>query len=613
VRRIGVTKNGALGPDGDRAPNASIASIASLPAVVAADRALRERINPDRMMADVAYLSTLVRHAGTADEAAAFRYIADECRKAGIEDVREESFDAFLSFPVSGTLTVDGLGPIRAKTRAFAVSTDGQEVRGEIVFVPTKGGTALFAGDGSRDYDEIDVRGKIVISDRGRPDTILAAGRAGALAHIHYWASDEDAIHEQITTTIWGTPTPDNIGRLPTIPSLGVTRGDGLRIVEAIRGGVSATFSTVVETGWRRVPLVTAEIPGSVSDDFAFVNGHVDSWHNGTTDNATGNAACLELARIARAAREHLRRGVRICWWPGHSQGRYAGSAWYADQYWEELHDHAVVNINIDSPGARGATRYIDVTMGAETEALGKAVIHDLTGQEVEAERPTRAGDQSFWGPGVPSLYMLLSSLPREQWAAVGGCGMNWWWHTEADTVETADRDVLDLDTQIYAATLARLCAGPVLPYQLAGAAQEIATLLADYECQAAGHLDLTALRERAAEAITATSALDQRAVAAIADDLDPATPEASAIVAAQKGVSRALVPLRYTGGDRFDHDPAMPAPALQLLRDAPTLATLDPTSDEARFLQAALRRRGNAVAQALREAIRAARTIGAI
>ena len=30
---------------------------------------------------------------------------------------------------------------------------------------------------------------------------------------------------------------------------------------------------------------------------------------------------------------------------------------------------------------------------------------------------------------------------------------MNWWWHTEADTVETADRDVLALDGQLAAGT----------------------------------------------------------------------------------------------------------------------------------------------------------------
>ncbi len=585
-----------------------LTAIAGLPAVAAAEQALLAAIDPDRMMRDVEYLSTLQRHAGTADEAAAFKHIAEQLRAAGIEEVREETLDLFLSFPVSGTLEVAGLGSVRAKTRAFAVSTGGEKISGELVFVPTKGGTALFSGDGSRDYDDIDVRGKIVISDRGRPDTILAAGRAGALCHIHFWASDEDAIHEQITTTIWGTPTPDSIGRLPTIPSLGVTRNDGLRIVELVRqGGVQATFSTVVETGWQQVPLVTADIPGSDSDDFAFLNGHVDSWYHGTTDNATGNAACLELARVAWANRQHLKRGVRVAWWPGHSQGRYAGSAWYADHCWEELHDRAIININIDSPGAKGAIRYDQVTMSAETEELGTAVIKDLTGQHAEAERPTRAGDQSFWGHGIPSLYMLLSHLPKEQWAAVGGCGMNWWWHTEADTVETADREILALDTKIYAATVARLCAGPVLPFRQAEAAREIAALLANYEAQGQGRFDLSAPRARAEEAIRAAEALDARVGAAIGKDLDPASEEARAIVAAQKAVSRALVPLRYTAGNNFDHDAAMPAPAVQQLREIPLLATLDPGSDEARFLHNALVRRRNAVMQALRAASAAA------
>lgn len=567
-----------------------------------------EAIDADRMMRDVEYLSTLKRHAGTEDEAAAFRYIADQCRAAGIEDVREYAFDAYLSFPIRGTLTIDGLGPMKAKTRAFAVSTDGREISGEVVFVPTKGGTALFSGDGSHDYDDVDVRGKIVISDRGRPDTILAAGRAGALCHIHYWASDEDAIHEQITTTIWGTPTPESIGRLPTIPSLGVTRNDGLRIVEEAKGGgVRGTFSTVVQTEWRRVPIAVAHIPGAHSDDFAFANGHVDSWYYGTTDNATGNAACLELARAAWQARGELARGVRVAWWTGHSQGRYAGSAWYADTFWEDLHEHAVINLNIDSPGAKGATRYDLVTMGAETERFGTAVIRELTGQHAEAERPTRAGDQSFWGPGVPSLYMLLSHLPKEQWAAVGGCGMNWWWHTEADTVGTADRDVLALDTRIHAATLARFCGGPVLPFTLADAAREIDDLLAAYQEQAAGRFDLAPARARAAEVIRAAEELDARARALAEANAAPDDPEARRVVAAQKAVTRALVPLRYTAGNRFDHDPAMPAPALQLLRDLPLLATLPPESSEARFLATALVRKRNAVCAALREATLAA------
>lgn len=583
----------------------------AVPSVSELEKALVGAIDPERMMRDVAFLSTLRRHSGSPDEAQAFAYLAEQCREAGITDVREHTFEAYLSFPISGTLEIEGLGAVRTKTRSFGATTNGQPVTGELVFVPTKGGTALFSGDGSHDYDDIDVRGKIVLSDRGRPDTILAAGRAGALAHIHYWASDEDAIHEQISTTIWGTPTPDSIDRLPTIPVLGVTRADGLRLVEAAsRGPLAATFSTVVETGWRAVPLVTAEIPGTASSDFVFVNGHVDSWHFGTTDNATGNAACLELARAAWGARAGLARGVRIAWWPGHSQGRYAGSTWYADRFWEDLHEHAVVNINIDSPGAKGATRYDAVTMAAETEEFAADLIERLTGQRPEPERPSRAGDQSFWGIGLPTLYMLLSNLPREQWASVGGCGMNWWWHTEHDTVETADSDILALDTRIYASTIAAICGQPVLPYRLVAAAREIADLVARYDGEAAGTLDLARVRSLAAEAIDATTKLDAEARLLSGS---PSADDAAArnIVARQKAVSRALVPLRYTSGARFDHDPAMPAPPLQLLAGLPQLTLLDPASDEARFLHTDLTRRANAVAWGLKSAIAAARGTG--
>ena len=170
------------------------------------------------------------------------------------------------------------------------------------------------------------------------------------------------------------------------------------------------------------------------------------------------------------------------------------------------------------------------------------------------------------------------------------------------------DRDVLALDTRLCAATLARICSAPALPYSLAAAAREIDDLLADYERQAEGRFDLSPARQRAAEAIAATEALDARAQALIAEGANANSPEARAAVEAQKAVTRALVPLRYTAGNRFDHDPAMPAPALQLLRDIPLLATLPPESSEARFLHTALVRKRNAVCHALREATKAAR-----
>ena len=44
-----------------------------------------------------------------------------------------------------------------------------------------------------------------------------------------------------------------------------------------------------------------------------------------------------------------------MAFWSGHSHGRYASSAWYADTFWHDLHERCVCHVNIDSVGAKGA------------------------------------------------------------------------------------------------------------------------------------------------------------------------------------------------------------------------------------------------------------------
>jgi hypothetical protein len=63
------------------------------------------------------------------------------------------------------------------------------------------------------------------------------------------------------------------------------------------------------------------------------LHGHYDSWDVGVGDNATGDAAMLEIACALWTHRDKLRSAAsRIAWWPGHSTGRFAGSTWYADE-----------------------------------------------------------------------------------------------------------------------------------------------------------------------------------------------------------------------------------------------------------------------------------------
>src|SRR3989454_4963967 len=131
-------------------------------------------------------------------------------------------------------------------------------------------------------------------------------------------------------------------------------------------------------------------------------------------DNGTANATMLEIARLLSARRDGLRRGIRFAFWSGHSHGRYAGSAWYADHAWRELHARCVLHLNVDSTGARGATDYSTLHATEDAQSLAETVVADVTGQRGRARRFSRAGDQSFWGAGVPSAFMSLSGLPKQ-------------------------------------------------------------------------------------------------------------------------------------------------------------------------------------------------------
>ena len=89
------------------------------------------------------------------------------------------------------------------------------------------------------------------------------------------------------------------------------------------------------------------------SDSFVLVSGHYDSWYEGITDNAVSDAILLEYARVLYAHRSELKRGVRIAWWSGHSDGRFSGSTWYCDSHYADLRKNCVAHVNLDLTGCK--------------------------------------------------------------------------------------------------------------------------------------------------------------------------------------------------------------------------------------------------------------------
>jgi N-acetylated-alpha-linked acidic dipeptidase len=299
-----------------------------------------------------------------------------------------------------------------------------------------------------------------------------------------------------------------------------------------------------------------AEIPGAtVPDEFALLHGHVDSWHVGVGDNATGDATMLELARVFWQHRDMLARSLRIAWWSGHSHGRYAGSTWYADEFAIELANGCVAQVNCDSPGCRWADTFNELTCMSEAEPFVNAVIRDTTGIMPQTERPPRAGDYSFNQIGISSFYMLSSTMSHEARDAhgyypVGGCGANIAWHSEDDTLEIADRDNLLRDMRMYAASMFRVLNAPALPFDWRVTTADFRATLTKY----AGATGSDFSFEPAFEALGGLErALDR--LYSSPPIGDPAADDARRFNDGQRSLARLLVPVNFTRAASFHHD----------------------------------------------------------
>ena len=320
-------------------------------------------------------------------------------------------------------------------------------------------------------------------------------------------------------------------------------------------------------------------------------------------DNGTANATMLEVMRVLAQRRGELRRGVRVLFWSGHSHGRYAGSTWYVDHHWQELHDNCVAHVNIDSTGARGATAYDVIHAMSDVGGLAANVVTEITGQPPTIERMGRNSDQSFWGLGIPAMYGMLSRVPPEMTtpdqgalAALGIGGMPWWWHTVDDTVDKIDPAVLTLDTQVFLDTVYRLCTTPVLPFDYAAMAREMAAVAADLDAAAGGRFDLAPLLAELDRLRLAAGRLNQVAGQAGASD-------AAALNKVLVQLGRLLIPLNYTESGSYDQDLAVGIPPLPSLQGVRQLAALVPASDDYRYLTTRLLRSRNQAVHRLRQA----------
>ena len=566
------------------------------------EKQILDQITLDHAWSLIERFSTMVREHPD-DVNAAAQVIVERLEALGVP-VTVYDADLYLSLPKPSYVEAGGRRYEAKAPSMSAIAFDG--VTAPLVYVPSRRATGaddLFdtvSGDALR---AADVRGKIVVTEgfAGPANTaeFEAAGAAGLIA-----VNPGVDVHWGTCTTIWGSPDLHDLPRKPKIPAVAVNRPDGEALIELARRGAEAKVVAVLEEGWYASKVPVVSIPGTEEPEkFVLLHGHYDSWDVGVGDNATGDATLLEIARVLWHNRQHLKRSVRIAWWPGHSTGRYAGSTWFADTFALDLDENCVAQVNCDSPGCRWATEYIDVSLTAETEAFAAGVIRDAVGQPMQAERAAQAGDYSFNNIGISSYFMLLSTMSPEARAEkgyypVGGCGGNIAWHTENDTIEVADEEILLKDLRIYTLAVLRNANAEVLPFDWRVTAAEFADTLREYQRRAGDRFSFDLAMEATAEL---GKALDAFYDAVASGRIAPK--QANEVI---MRLARLLIPVNFTREPRFWHDPAVTIPPLPALAVAAELDRYQ--GDHLGFAKTHLTRAQNAYVATVRQATRLVR-----
>lgn len=509
-------------------------------------------LDPDELIKHVNRIAEWDRETATPGHWKAAKYVLTELESAGIECV-QEVVPVIRSLPIEGTLTIAGARIDGCITHSFGGSTGASAVQGRIVYVPA-------------DEQVPQVNGDIVLTHGlASPVRCHEIERQGGLAAI--FINGKGYPHNMAVSSVWGQPDLRTVEDLPSLPVISLPGASGESLSERLRSGevLIGEITTTVETSIVEAPQIVAHVRPThpIDEHYVLFNGHLDAWHRGGLDNASGNAAMLEIAKAAYRQRDILTAGVKVLFWAGHSDGRYSGSDWWADHNWQDIYENAIVNFNIDSIGALGSTWIGQIFSSAQCFDIGQEIVQSYSDQVAQYARIQRNGDQSFWAHGVPSLFQVLSLLPpSEQSSDTFVAGLPWYWHTTQDTSDKVGRDELAADAQIYLEAIMQFATRGAYPFRFSTVASEMRENLiaasASLPLGQAGQ-ELVELLEGIVEA---AGEFDRETDRIRRDALRSGVVDREAVVRRRKAameINQRIIPAHYCLDDGFHPDPALP------------------------------------------------------
>ncbi len=261
-----------------------------------------------------------------------------------------------------------------------------------------------------------------------------------------------------------------------TIPVLGTTFAVGEALYSADSSVVARVFtSTISEV--RPTSNVIVETPGGDPEKVVVFGGHLDSVPEGPgiTDNATGSATILEIARrlgttvnINKTGRPNgLRNKVRFAWWAAEEVG-LVGSEYYVDSLTAEERSDITLYINADMIASSNFVYFVQDgdgsafgTAGPGRSAEAEQVFLDYFASQGLPTWPRELDGRSDWasftaaGIGFASLSTGSDQVKTpEQAALFGGTAgeiMHPCYHRACDRLDTVSLTALDVTSDAFA------------------------------------------------------------------------------------------------------------------------------------------------------------------
>jgi Zn-dependent M28 family amino/carboxypeptidase len=433
----------------------SMSPAASTPATDFAT-SLQGRVTADGILVHLKKLQDIAdanggnRALGSRGYDASVDYVAGVLRAKGF-DVQTADFEVRIPFADEPVVTVGG-ERVKAAPLGYTIGTPEGGVGGRLV--PARTGPK--PGCAATDYDGIDVKGAIVMVDRGAcpfgVKQAVAAGR-GAAALIVANNVDGDGIGG-------GTLGEDTDVKIPVVA---IAKGDGARL----RANPAQT-TIALNAGIRvdRTRNVVAQTKTGSPQNVVMAGAHLDSVPEGPgiDDNGTGVAAVLETA-VQLGSSPEVRNAVRFSFWGAEEEG-LMGSTKYVETLDVEALKDIALYLNFDmlgSPnpgyftydGDQSAPRTDRVPRVPEGSAgIERTLAAYLRGAGKEP-RDTgfdgRSDYDAFTQAGIPSGGLFsgaeekMSDDEAKIWGGDAGAPFDPNYHKDTDTFEHLDRTALEI------------------------------------------------------------------------------------------------------------------------------------------------------------------------